>query len=69
MSITADALRELHRIHRQINDLSDRLERGPKQVRAADANVRRMELELEQSKEANKRLRVQADDKQKTRDR
>ena len=35
MSITAAALRELHRIHQQLAELRDRLERGPKQVRAA----------------------------------
>jgi predicted nucleic acid-binding Zn-ribbon protein len=64
MSVTANALRELHRIHRQLNDLRDRLERGPKQVRAAEANVRKMEMDLEQTREANKRFRVQADEKQ-----
>ena len=63
-SITASALRELHRIHRQINDLRDRLERGPKQVQAADGNVRKMEMELEQTREANKRFRVLSDEKQ-----
>ncbi len=35
MSVTAAALRELHRIHQQLAELRDRLERGPKQVRRA----------------------------------
>ena len=39
MSVTAAALRELHQIHQQLAELRDRLERGPKQVRAREANV------------------------------
>ncbi|MFV1964898.1 MAG: zinc ribbon domain-containing protein [Pirellulaceae bacterium] len=64
MSINATALRGLHRIHRQLNDLRDRLERGPKQVHAVEASMRKMEMEREQTREANKRIRVQADEKQ-----
>ena len=36
MSITAEALRELHRIHTQLGDLRERLARGPKQVLARE---------------------------------
>ena len=32
MPYTTEAVRELHRIHRQLTDLRDRFERGPKQV-------------------------------------
>ena len=64
MNISADALRELHRIHRQLTDLRDRFERGPKQVAAVDANVKKMELELEQAKDAAKKTRILADQKQ-----
>ncbi len=64
MSITGTALRELHRIHKQLTDLRGRLERGPKQVAASAGAVTRMELEVEQAKEALKRARVANDQKQ-----
>lgn len=64
MNITTEALRELHRLHRQLADLHDRLERGPKQVQAADASVCHMEEELQQAKDAAKKLRIHADSKQ-----
>lgn len=64
MNVTAAALRELHRIHRQLTDLKERLEKGPKQVRAAEGNVKRSELELAQAKETHTKTRVEADQKQ-----
>jgi predicted nucleic acid-binding Zn-ribbon protein len=64
MNISAEALRELHRIHRQLTDLRDRYERGPKQVAAVDANLKKMELDLEQAKDAAKKTRILADQKQ-----
>jgi predicted nucleic acid-binding Zn-ribbon protein len=64
MSISAAALRELHRIHRQLTDLRGRLQRGPKLVRAAEANVARLEELQNQAKQQLTRTRVIADDKQ-----
>ena len=64
MNISAESLRELHRIHRQLKDLRDRLDRGPKQIAAAEANVKKMEMELEQAKDASKKTRIRADQKQ-----
>ena len=64
MAITADVLRELHRIHKQLTDLRDRLDRGPKQVRAAVGNVARLEAELEQARASTQRARLQVDDRQ-----
>jgi predicted nucleic acid-binding Zn-ribbon protein len=64
MNISTESLRELHRIHRQLKDLRDRLDRGPKQVAAADANIKKMETDLEQAKDASKKTRVAADHKQ-----
>ena len=49
MSVTASALRELHRIHRQITDLRSQLERGPKQVQAGEALLQRLEKDLRAS--------------------
>ena len=45
MTVTAAVLRELHRLHRQLADLRERHERGPKQIRAHEANVKKMEEE------------------------
>ena len=64
MTITAEALRELHRIHRQLTDLRDRLERGPKQLQATVVSVQKMTADVEQAKESHKRSRVLVDDRQ-----
>lgn len=64
MSITAGALRELHRNHRQLTDLRERLERGPKQVLATEAAVECCDNDLKQKKEMLTRCRVFSDEKQ-----
>lgn len=64
MSVTAGVLRELHRIHRQLGDLRERLDRGPKQIKARQATVTRLEAELAQVKADAKAARVSADQKQ-----
>lgn len=58
------ALCQLHRIHRQLTDLRERISRGPKQLRAAEGNVLKNETELQQTRDAARRMRVLADDKQ-----
>jgi predicted nucleic acid-binding Zn-ribbon protein len=57
-------LRTLHRIQRQLSDLRERLDRGPRQVRAADANVKRLEEALAETKAQAKAHRVAIDQKQ-----
>src|SRR5690348_13697685 len=64
MSATAGVLRELHRIHRQLSDLRERLDRGPKQIKARQATVARLQGELDQVKADSKAARVGADQKQ-----
>jgi predicted nucleic acid-binding Zn-ribbon protein len=64
MTVSADALRQLHRLHRQLTDLRGRLDRGPKQVQAASLNLTRLKSTVDQAKEALTRTRVHADDKQ-----
>ena len=61
--VTTEALRELHRIHRQLSDLRERLERGPKQVRARQANVANQEAALAKIKNDIKTSRMNADRK------
>ncbi len=64
MSITAAALRELHRIHQQLGDLRDRLERGPKQVRLREAGVAQLEAKLAEAKQRAQQTQMGADRKQ-----
>ncbi len=64
MAVNAEALRELHRIHRQFADLRDRFERGPKQVAARETNLTRMADELGKLQAESKAARVRSDQKQ-----
>jgi hypothetical protein len=57
-------LRTLHRIHRQLTDLRERLDRGPRQVRAAEANVKHLDDTLAATRAAAKGRRVAVDKKQ-----
>ena len=58
MSITAAALRELHRIHQQLAELRDRLERGPRQVRAREGSVAQLEARLAEARDRPKSPRA-----------
>ena len=64
MSVSASALRELHRILRQLSDLRSRLEGGPRQVRIGEANVERLEAGVAEAKESVKKTRMSADQKE-----
>ena len=64
MSVTASALREIHRIHRQITDLRSRLERGPRQVKASQIHLHGLEEKCAAEKESLKQTRMSADSKQ-----
>ncbi len=64
MTATASLLRELHRIHQQLSDLHERMERGPKQVKAREANVARLDAELAQAKANVKAAKIAVDQKQ-----
>jgi hypothetical protein len=63
-NIGTSLLRVLHRIQRQLTDLRERLDRGPRQVRAAEANVKYREEDLTKAKADAKTLRVAVDQKQ-----
>ena len=64
MSVTASALRELHRIHRQLSDLRERLDRGPKQIHARESNLTRLSDELARVQAETKAARMRYDQKQ-----
>jgi predicted nucleic acid-binding Zn-ribbon protein len=61
---TIAALRTLHRTHRQLNDLKERLERGPRVALAHQANVQGVEAELAAPEKDALTLRVATEDKQ-----
>ena len=63
-NVRLDVLRTLHRIHRQLNDLKERLDRGPKQTHATEANVKRCEEALVRLRDDLKTIRKGADQKQ-----
>jgi hypothetical protein len=64
MSLTGEALAELHRIHRQLADLRNRRERGPKQVKAHEANVAQLEQQRQQAMADSRAAQMAADQKQ-----
>lgn len=64
MSVTAAVLRELHRILRQLSDLKNRLQRGPRQIQVAESAIQRVDEELAANKERLTRTRITADQKE-----
>lgn len=63
-SVTADTLRRLHRLHEQLRDLNERLERGPRVSAAHANNLARLETELAEAQAKAKELRIKTDEKQ-----
>lgn len=64
MPTLTETLRTLHRIHRQHTDLKERLSRGPRQIHAAEAGVKKTENDLAQAKDSFKHSKMSADEKQ-----
>jgi uncharacterized protein len=62
-NIGTTVFRTLHRLHRQLSDLTERRDRGPKQIRASEANVKHRDELLTQTKAEAKTLRMAADQK------
>jgi uncharacterized protein len=63
-TISTEILRTLHRIHRQLGDLKERLARGPKHTKAAETNVAHRESLLAKAKNDDKTFRIALDQKQ-----
>jgi len=64
MAVTAEALRELHRIHRQLADLRERLVRGPRQIKARQLNVAKLTAAQSEAHKAVQQIRMATDQKQ-----
>ena len=63
-TVSLNVLRTLHRIHKQLTDLKDRRDRGPRQVRAGEANIKQREADAEKLREELKTMRKNIDQKQ-----
>jgi predicted nucleic acid-binding Zn-ribbon protein len=64
MASMAEALRELHRLHQQLSDLRDRIERGPRQIRARQTTVVQVEERVAHTHAEVKTARITVDQKQ-----
>lgn len=64
MALSAELLETLHRIHRQLDDLRSRADRGPRQVRAREASVAKLQEDHATAQESVKQLKLAADRKQ-----
>ncbi len=62
--VSADLLRTLHRIQRQLSDLHSRLDRGPIKIKNSEAHVANQEKQLDKTREEFTALRMAADAKQ-----
>jgi predicted nucleic acid-binding Zn-ribbon protein len=63
-TVSTEILRTLHRLHRQLTDLRERLTRGPKQIAAAEANLTTRQLLVDKAKADEKSFRMSLDAKQ-----
>ena len=63
MATLIESLRTLHRIHGQLADLQDRLQRGPRQVKAAEAAVKKCEGDVTAAKDAHRQAKMASDEK------
>ena len=64
MAVSAEMLRVLHRIHTQLADLRERADRGPRQIKAREANLAKMNEELAGIQGESKASKVRVDQKQ-----
>lgn len=64
MSVSATVLRELHRIHGQLADLRERQDRGPRQIKAREANVANFEAAHTAAQDSVKQTKKAIDQKQ-----
>lgn len=62
--MSTQTLRELHRLHRQLADCADRAARGPKQIKAHEANIVRLQEAAVKAAADAKAARVLADQKE-----
>ena len=64
VALATGTLRTLHRMHRQLEDLSGRLAAGPRRLAALAAAVRQAEVDRDAAQEQVRQARLTADQKQ-----
>ena len=64
MEVDYALLRTIHRILRQLNDLNDRLEKGPRQIAIAERAKNAFVTDLEEVKQTRLKSKMAADEKQ-----
>ena len=63
MSLAANELKELHQLHIQLASVEEKMDRGPRQVRAREQFVQKKQAELEEQQNKLKQLKMAADQK------
>jgi predicted nucleic acid-binding Zn-ribbon protein len=63
-NVVTVTLRTLHRIHQQLTDLGERLERGPRLVRAQQVNIERLVSQQTEAETQAKTLKMSIDKRQ-----
>ena len=64
MAVTAAVLRELHHLHQQLAELRDRVERGPKQIRARESNAAQLKAKVDEARARAQETQVAINRKQ-----
>ncbi len=64
MSINADSLRKIHRLHIQLEDVRDRLARGPRQIKGGETRLSTLEKAVATAKEVLQRTRLTIHEKE-----
>lgn len=64
MSLDYRLLQTIHRMHRQLSDLSERIRKGPVKIRVVESNEASFKSALEEARTKLKELRMAADAKQ-----
>jgi hypothetical protein len=63
-NVATESLRTLHRIHRQLDDLRERLARGPRMIKARETNLQQAQKQLDEARARHHALKVATDEKQ-----
>ncbi|MEZ6092427.1 MAG: phospholipase [Pirellulaceae bacterium] len=64
ITVSHATLRSLHRIHRQLSELQDRVDRGPRQIAAGQTAVEALRTQLQSARETLKQAKIACDRKQ-----
>ena len=64
MELDPELLRRLHRIQKQLEDLNDRIARGPRQMLACETDLKKAKQGLADAQETQKQTRLLADERQ-----